>query len=349
MKIALDAMGGDRAPAAVVYGAVWAARDFGLTVQLVGQPEAIKAELAKHDEAAKLDLPIIPASEVIEMHEHPSAAVKNKKDSSMVVGMRSVKTGESDAFVTAGNSGGALAAALFGLGRIKGIKRPALSSVFPNDSKHGYCFILDIGANTDVRPEYLLEFAIMGHHYASQVLNIPNPRIGLLSTGEEEDKGNMLIQEVTPLLKTSNLNFIGNVEGKDIPTGLADVVVTDGFTGNIYIKGAEGVASMIQKRLEQEIRARPLAMVGALLARNAFRALKAKLDYREFGGGPLLGINGVVIIAHGRSDAYAIRNAIRVAKQAAEKDIVGVIERGLSESRDQPIGESTNGRKNGLL
>lgn len=348
MKIALDVMGGDCAPAAVVHGAVWAARDFGLTVQLVGRPEAIKAELAKH-ETAGLDLPIIPANEVIEMHEHPSAAVKNKKDSSMVVGMRSVKAGESDAFVTAGNSGGALAAALFGLGRIKGIKRPALSSVFPNDSKYGYCFILDIGANTDVRPDYLLEFAIMGHYYASQVLNIPNPRVGLLSTGEEEDKGSMLIQEVTPLLKASNLNFVGNVEGKDIPTGLADVVVTDGFTGNIYIKGAEGVASMIQKRLEQEIRARPLAMMGALLARSAFRALKTKLDYREFGGGPLLGINGVVIIAHGRSDAYAIRNAIRVAKQAAEKDIVGVIARGLSESRDQSMGESTNGRMNELL
>jgi glycerol-3-phosphate acyltransferase PlsX len=343
MKIALDAMGGDRAPAAAVHGAVWAARDFGLTVQLVGQPELLKTELAKH-ETAGLDLPIIPASEVIAMHEHPSAAVKNKKDSSMVIGIRLVKTGNSDAFVTAGNSGGALAGALFGLGRIKGIKRPALSSVFPNDSKYGYCFMLDIGANTDVRPEFLLEFAIMGHHYASQVLNIPYPRVGLLSTGEEEDKGNMLIQEVTPLLKASTLNFIGNVEGKDIPAGVADVVVTDGFTGNVYIKGAEGVASMIQKKLEQEIRARPLAMVGALLARGAFRALKTKLDYREFGGGPLLGINGVVIVAHGRSDAYAIRNAIRVAKQAAEKDIVAVIEQGMSESMGKPVSESTNGR-----
>jgi phosphate acyltransferase len=345
MKIALDAMGGDRAPAAVVHGAVWAARDFGLTVQLVGRPEVIKAELAKH-ETAGLDLPIIPANEVIEMHEHPSAAVKNKKDSSMVVGMRSVKAGESDAFVTAGNSGGALAGALFGLGRIKGIKRPALSSVFPNDSLYGFCFMLDIGANTDVRPEYLLEFAIMGHHYASQVLNISNPRVGLLSTGEEEDKGNILIQEVTPLLKASSLNFIGNVEGKDIPLGLADVVVTDGFTGNIYIKGAEGVASMIQKKLEQEIRARPLAMVGALLARSAFRALKTKLDYREFGGGPLLGINGIVIVAHGRSDAYAIRNAIRVAKHATEKDIVTVIERGLTESKGRQVNGAINGRMN---
>ncbi|MCK6627504.1 MAG: phosphate acyltransferase PlsX [Anaerolineae bacterium] len=340
MKIALDAMGGDHAPAAAVHAAVWAARDFGLTVQLVGQSAAIEAELAHH-KTAGLNLPIIPASQVIEMREHPAIAVKNKKDASMVVGINLVKTGESAAFVSAGNSGGVLAAALFGLGRIKGIKRPALSVIFPNNSPQGYCFLLDVGANTDARPEYLLQFALMGHHYASEVLNIANPRVGLLSTGEEEDKGSMLVQEVTPLLKASPLNFIGNVEGKDVPAGLADVVVTDGFTGNVFIKGAEGVASMIVKQLEREIKARPLAVVGALLARPAFRALKARLDYREYGGGPLLGVNGVVIIAHGRSDAYAIRNAIRVAKHAAEKNIVGVIERGLNESAiDQPAREA---------
>ncbi|HXV99926.1 MAG TPA: phosphate acyltransferase PlsX [Anaerolineae bacterium] len=339
MKIALDAMGGDHAPAAAIHAAVWAVRDFGLTVQLVGRPEVIAAELAKH-QTTGLDLPIIPASEVIEMHEHPATAVKNKKDASMVVALELVKTGESDGFVSAGNTGGVLAAALFGLGRIKGIKRPALSTIFPNDSPHGYCFLLDVGANTDVRPEFLLQFALMGHHYASQVLNIPNPRVGLLSTGEEEDKGSMLVQDATPLLKESGLNFIGNVEGKDIPVGLADVVVADGFSGNVFIKGAEGVASMILKMLRREIEARPLAKLGALLVRPAFRALQAKLDYREFGGGPLLGVNGIVIVAHGRSDAYAIRNAIRVAKQAAEKNIVGVIERGLSESADQPVHEA---------
>jgi glycerol-3-phosphate acyltransferase PlsX len=334
MKIALDAMGGDHAPTAAVHAAVWAARDFKLTVQLVGRPQAIEVELAKH-KTTGLDLPIIPASEVIEMHEHPATAVKNKKDASMVIAMELLKTGASNAFVSAGNSGGVLAAALFGLGRIKGIKRPALSVIFPNESPHGYCLLLDVGANTDARPEFLLQFAVMGHHYAGQVLNIPNPRVAVLSTGEEEDKGNMLVQDVTPLLKGSNFNFIGNVEGKDIPAGLADVVVTDGFTGNVFIKGAEGVASMIVKALEREIKARPLAVAGALLARPAFRALKAKLDYREYGGGPLLGVNGVVIIAHGRSDAYAIRNAIRVAKQAAEKNIVGVIEQGLNEAKSQ--------------
>jgi phosphate acyltransferase len=339
MKIALDAMGGDYAPAAAIEGAVWAARDFKLTVQLVGQPKAINVELAKHITTG-LDLPIIPASEVIEMHEHPATAVKNKKDSSMVVAAECLKAGVSDGFVSAGNSGGVLAAALFGPGRIKGIKRPALGTIFPNDSPHGYCFMLDVGANTDVRPEFLLQFALMGHHYASQVLDIPNPRVGLLSTGEEEDKGNMLVQEATPLLKTSGLNFIGNVEGKDVPMGLVDVVVTDGFTGNVFIKGAEGVASMILKMLRREIEARPLAKLGALLARPAFRALRAKLDYREFGGGPLLGINGTVIVAHGRSDAYAIRNAIRVAQQTAEKNIAGVIERGLIESAGHLVAEA---------
>lgn len=328
MKIALDVMGGDHAPEVTIHGAVWAARDFALTIQLVGQPDIIEAELAKHNTHG-LNLPIIPANEVIGMNEQPAAAVKNKKDSSMVVALRSVKEGRSDAFVTAGNSGGALAAALFGLGRIKGIKRPALSTVFPTDSKHGYCFLLDVGANTEVRPEYLLQFALMGYHYADRVLHIPTPRVGLLSTGEEEDKGNTLTQEVTPLLKASALNFIGNIEGKDITAGLADVIVTDGFTGNVYLKGAEGVARLIQKILEQEIRARPLALLGALLARGAIRAFRTRLDYREFGGGPLLGVNGVVIVAHGRSDAYAIRNAIRVAKQAAENNIVQAIAEGL--------------------
>jgi glycerol-3-phosphate acyltransferase PlsX len=330
MKIALDAMGGDYAPEAAVHGAIWAARDFGITVQLVGRPEVIEAELARH-KTDDLDLPIIPATQIIEMDEQPATAVKNKKDSSMVVALGLVKQGESDAFVTAGNSGGALAAALFGLGRIKGIKRPALGTIFPAESEYGHCFMLDVGANTDVRPEYLLQFALMGHCYAYQAMQIPIPRVGLLSTGEEEDKGSILIQEVTPMLKQSSLNFVGNIEGKDVPTGLADVIVTDGFTGNVYIKGAQGVAWIIQRMLEREIKARPTAVLGALLARGAIKAFRTKVDYREFGGGPLLGVNGVVIIAHGRSDPYAIRHAIRVAKQAADNKIVDAIKAGLIE------------------
>lgn len=326
MKIALDAMGGDFAPAAAVHGAVWAARDFGITIQLVGQPNVIKAELAKHN-ISNLNLPIVAASQTIEMTEDPAAAVKNKKDASMVVALRLVKEKESNAFVTAGNTGGALAAALFGLGRIKGIKRPALGTIFPTIKEKGFAFLLDAGANTDVRPEFLVQFAVMGSHYAEHVLRIPRPRVALLSTGEEEKKGSLLIKEVTPLLKQSKINFVGNVEGKDIPAGAADVIVTDGFTGNVYIKGVQGAAWAMQQMLAKEIKARPMAMLGAFLARGAIKALRSKVDYREFGGGALLGVNGVVIVAHGRSDAYAIRHAIRVAKQAAENNIIEAIGR----------------------
>jgi len=325
-------MGGDHAPAAIVHGAVWAARDFGITIQLVGRSNVIKAELAKHN-ITGLDLPIITASQIIKMDESPVAAVKTKKDSSMVVALKLVKNKQSNAFVTAGNSGGAMAAALFGLGRIKGIKRPALGTIFPTDSRYGYCFLLDVGANSNARPENLYQFALMGHYYAQHVLQIPVPRVGLLSIGEEEEKGSLLTQRVSPLLRESHLNFVGNVEGKDIPAGLADVVVTDGFTGNVYIKGAEGVARIIQIFLEREIKSRPTALLGAILARGAIKAFRTKLDYREFGGGPLLGVNGVVVIAHGRSDPYATRHAIRVAKQVAENNVVGAIATGLGQSQ----------------
>jgi glycerol-3-phosphate acyltransferase PlsX len=317
-------MGGDNAPEAVIQGGIWAARDFNITIQLVGQADIIEAEVANHN-TTNLNIIVIPASQVIEMDESPSVAVKNKKDSSMVVGIQQIKAGQSSAFVTAGNTGGALAAALFGLGRIKGIKRPALGAVLPSESPHGFVLLLDVGANTDVRPEYLAQFGMMGFHYAKQVLKIPNPRVGLLSTGEEEDKGSQLIQEATPLLKQSNINFIGNVEGKDVMEGIADVVVTDGFTGNVYLKGAEGISKYLFRVLKREIKARPLATAGAFLARGAFKALQRQIDYREFGGGSLLGVNGVVIVAHGRSDAYAVRNAVRVAKQAAENKVVEAI------------------------
>jgi len=328
MIISLDAMGGDHAPEVTVHGAVWAARDFGLTVQLVGKPDALAAELAKHDTTG-LDVPIVPASEVIEMDDHPSQAVKAKKDASMNVAVRQVKTGASQAFVTAGNSGGALAAALFGLGRIRGIKRPALSTIFPTQSEYGFTFLLDVGANTDVKPEYLVQFGLMGSLYAEKVLGIPNPRVGIVSTGEEEGKGSMLVIEAAAMMKDAPYNFTGNVEGKDITAGLADVIVTDGFTGNVIIKFAEGLSKMLMGAIETEIRARPLAMVGGLLAKPAFRGVKKKLDYREFGGGALLGVDGVTIITHGRSDAYTIRNAIRAAKNAVENDIIGAIKAGL--------------------
>jgi len=336
MKIVLDAMGGDYAPDVTVHGAVWAARDFDVEIQLVGRPEVIQAELAKHA-TTDLRLPIIPASQVIEMDDHnPANAVKAKPDSSMVVGIQMLRRRETDAFVTAGHSGGALAAALLHLGRIRGVKRPAITTVYPTRSEWGYCFLLDIGANADCKPEYLYQFGLMGSAYAERVLGIPDPRVAIVSNAEEEGKGNMLVQDTLPLLRNSPVNFVGNVEGKDIPAGLADVVVTDGFTGNVILKVSEGVAKMLMDAIRSEIKARPLAVVGAALARPAFKAVGAMLDYREYGGGALLGVDGVVIIAHGRSDAYAVRNAIRVARQAVESDVIGAIRSELEVALQQP-------------
>jgi glycerol-3-phosphate acyltransferase PlsX len=201
--------------------------------------------------------------------------------------------------------------------------------VYPCISEWGFCFLLDIGANADCKPEYLYQFALMGSAYAERVLGIPNPRVAIVSNAEEEGKGNLLVQDTLPLLRNSPFNFVGNVEGKDIPAGLADVVVTDGFTGNVILKVSEGVGKMLLDAIETEIKARPLAMAGAALAKPAFKAVGGMLDYREYGGGALLGVDGVVIIAHGRSDAYAVRNAIRAARRAVESDIIHAIKRGL--------------------
>ncbi len=327
MKIVLDAMGGDYAPQAAVEGGVQAAREWGVEVVLVGRREAVEAELARH-ETSGLPLSVVHASQVIEMTDHPSIAAKEKKDSSVVVGLEMVKRGQAAAFVSAGNSGGVLASALFRLGRIPGIKRPALSTIYP--TLEGMCFVLDVGANTDCKPEYLLQFGIMGSAYAERVLGIPNPRVGIVSTGEEEGKGSILAKEAFQLLEESGLNFVGNVEGKDIPLGLADVVVTDGFTGNVIIKLSQGVVTLLLSIVEEEIKRRPQAVLGALLAKAAFRAAKKRLDYSEYGGGALLGVKGVVIVAHGRSNANAIKNAVRVAVRAVERGVLKAIEEGVS-------------------
>jgi glycerol-3-phosphate acyltransferase PlsX len=330
MKIAVDAMGGDHAPRIVVDGAVQASRELGLEVILVGQQDAIEAELARYDTVG-LPLQVYHASEVIAMDEHnPAAAVKASRDSSMVRGMELVKRREASAFVTAGHSGGALAAALFRLGRIKGIKRPALSTVFPSQTPQGYCFLLDIGANADCKPEYLVQFALMGSVYAERVLGVPNPRVAIVSNGEEEGKGNQLVQETVPLLRNSPVNFVGNAEGKDIVWGLADVIVTDGFTGNVIIKLAEGVSKLLMDILKEELTSGSVTKVGALLAKPAFDQVKRRLDYREYGGAPLLGVDGVVIVGHGRSDAFAVKNAVRVAAQTVENNVLDAIKEGLA-------------------
>ena len=326
MKIVLDAMGGDIGPAANVEAAVNAAREFGFEIALVGKQELIRPLLVQHNTAG-LTLPVVHAAEVIEMDEHPAAAVKSKKNSSMAVGMGLVKRGEADAFVTMGNTGGAFATALFNLGRIRGIQRAALSTAYP--TIRGWSLILDIGANADCKPEHLVQFALMGSLYAERVMNVRKPKVALVSTGEEETKGSQLVQEVHQLLKKAPLNFIGNAEGKDIPAGMADVYVTDGSTGNVIIKLSEGLGGMIKQMLREEITRTTAGKLGGLLIKDAVHRMSRRTDYEEIGGAPLLGVDGVVIIGHGRSNARAIRSALRVAGQAVEKGIVDAIEKGL--------------------
>ncbi len=325
MKIALDAMGSDTRPVPDVDGAVQAARQYGIGIILVGDQEKIATELNIYN-VHGLDIRIVPAPDESAMTEHVEA-VKAKKDASMNVAVRLVKQKEADAFVTAGNSGAAMAAALFGLGRIRGVERPALGTIYPTAT--GRCFLLDIGANTEVKPEYLYQFAIMGSAYAQRVLGIPSPRVALLSNGEEEGKGPVIVRDAYVLLKGSRLNFIGNVEGKDVPTGMADVVVSDGYAGNIVIKLSEGLAQTLVGFIKQEIKKRPVAIAGAALAKPAFDALRDRLDYAEIGGAMLMGVDGVTVIAHGRSNAKAMKNAIRVAKQAVEGKMLDTVRDGI--------------------
>ena len=321
MRIALDAMGGDHAPAAAVAGAVQAARAYGIEVILVGAEDRLRAELAHHDTRG-LSLPIVHASQVVEMAEH-TMAVKQKKDASMVVAMRLVREGRADAFASAGNSGAIMAAALFILGRIPGVLRPAIATYFPMPPH--FSLLLDIGANADCKPDYLLQFALMGAAYAEKVYGIANPRVGIISNGEEPDKGSTLVREAFPLLAASGLNFIGNVEGKDIHRHTADVIVTDGFTGNVVVKLTEGVVSFIARAAAQAatgswrdrvglllmVPGLLLALPGlAVLAPTLWR-LRRQLSWREIGGAPLLGVDGVVVIGHGRSEERRVGKECR--------------------------------------
>lgn len=322
-RVAIDAMGGDRGPAVIVQGAVDGARRFGTPILLVGDTGRIREALDSHDHAG-VEIEVIDAPQVIEMTEHPAQAVRRKPDSSINVMMRLIKEGRADAAVSAGNSGAVMAAALMRLGRVPGVERPAIGSYMPTAA--GRTLLLDLGAVTDPKPSVLVQFAIMGQVYAQRVLGIENPTIALLSNGEEPSKGNALVQATYPLLAaTEGLRFVGNVEGKDVVMGTVDVVVTDGFTGNVALKTAEGVASMLVEIIRSEARASLPRKLGAILLRPAFRALRSKLDYAEIGGAPLLGVNGVVIISHGRSSARAVENAVGVAVKSASHDLAGAI------------------------
>ncbi|MBE9471015.1 MAG: phosphate acyltransferase PlsX [Chloroflexi bacterium] len=331
MRIVLDAMGSDDYPVPDVAGAVMAAREWGDEIILVGREELIRQELARHDTAG-LRLEIVHAPQVIEMDDEPARAARVKKDSSMHVGMNLVRDGQADGYVTAGNTGGVLVVAtLHTLRRIRGVKRPALVAILPLPA--GRVVALDIGANADCRPEYLLQFALMGDIYARAVLDCARPRVALLSNGEEPGKGNTLVKEASKLLTGSGLNFIGNVEPKEAAACHADVIVTDGFTGNIFIKTIEGTAKMLTDLIRDEIKASVLTMVGGLLAKPAFSRMARRVDPFEVGGGPLLGVNGVVIVAHGRSNGRAIKNAIRQARKAVQGGVVEAIRDGLTQEQ----------------
>ncbi|GIW12498.1 MAG: phosphate acyltransferase [Dehalococcoidia bacterium] len=325
MEIVVDAMGGDHAPTEVVKGALRAAQTLPLPITLVGQRAAIERALA--GQPLPPTLSVLEAPTVIGMDEHPARAVRSRRDSSVVVGIERVRE-RGGAFVSAGNSGATMAAALLVLGRLPGVARPALATVFP--TQQGRAVLIDVGANADVRPTWLRQFALMGSLYAEKVLGIPHPRVGLLSNGEEETKGNQLVQEAFPLLKCAPITFLGNVEGRHLPAGVADVVVTDGFTGNVVIKLAEGIAETLFALLRRELTATLPRRLAAAVLRPAFRRVASRLDYAEYGGAPLLGVRGVVIIAHGRSDARAIAAAIRVAKEALDQRLVEAIAEGIA-------------------
>lgn len=327
IRIVVDAMGSDDFPIPDVTGAVDAARLYGVEIILVGDESKIKPVL---DSVKPGGLPVrvVHAPEVLTMEDKGMAlALKARRPNarnSMAVGMDLVKNGQADAFVTAGNTGAAMATAYFRLGTLPGVDLPALAPIFPTAT--GSCVVLDIGANPEVRAENLLQFAIMGSLYAEKVRGIKKPKIGLVSNGEEEGKGNRLVKEATPLLKTSGLNFFGNVEGKEVIGGEVDVAVTDGFTGNVMLKTAEAVAKMLVDKIKAAIKSGgPLVLLGGLLIKPAMGSIKKLMDPSEHGAAPLLGINGLVFIGHGRSDAYAIQNAVRVAAEAAQANVVEAI------------------------
>jgi glycerol-3-phosphate acyltransferase PlsX len=343
--IALDAMGSDRAPKPEVEGAIHAARNYGVRVLLIGPESTIRAELDRHPSASRLPIEIVHASEVITMEDKAVQAVRSKRDSSMRVGVRLVRDGQAAGFVTAGNTGAAMATAKMVLGALQGVDRPALAAVFPT-APGTAAILLDVGANVDCKPHNLEQFAVMGEIYFRSMFGeakfgdgrvgrsifgaAKSPRVGLLSIGEEETKGNELTREAFQLLKQLPLNFVGNVEGRDLFNGKVDVIVADGFVGNVALKISEGVANLVRTVLKESLKATISRQVGYMLSRSAFSDFKKRIDHTEYGGAPLLGVKGVCIITHGSSNANAIKNAVRVAAEFSERRINDAIEQGLS-------------------
>lgn len=331
MAIILDAMGSDDYPNPEITGAVEAAKRFSDEVILVGNEDILKPRLAALN-TGNYPVRIEHAPDILEMSDKPIEATKKKPLNSMAVGLKLLNEGAGDAFFTAGNTGAAMFNALRSPGRIKGIARPALTTRFP--VKNGYCVVLDIGANADCRPEFLVQFAILGSVYAEKVMKKANPRVGLLSNGEEAGKGNQLVKDSYPLIEKAGLNFIGNVEGKELFGGLADVVVTDGFTGNILLKSSEAVAKLLTETIKAELMSSLPSKIGALLAKPSFAKIKKMMDPNEVGAALLLGIDGLVFVGHGRSNAQAITSAIGVARQVVQADLLQALKSAILERLD---------------
>ena len=329
MKIALDALGGDYGARPNVLGAIEAAKKLNLDIILVGDEAVLRRELrAQGYEQLPKHLEIVHAPETIDMAAEPAKEVRTKKNASIVVCANLVHTKQADAFVSAGHSGAAMVAALFGMGRIKGVQRPAIASPMP--TYKGISLVLDAGANADCKPIHLLQFAVMGSAYMQKVFDIPAPSVGILSIGEEETKGNMLVKHTVPHMREIGINFRGTVEGRDINSGDVDVVVCDGFVGNIVLKLAEGLARTIKNIVKREVKKRPLSWLGILLCAGAFKAVKESTNPDTYGGAPLVGVNGVALISHGKSNEIAIFNALKNAARLVEKDFIGDIEAKMS-------------------
>ncbi len=317
MKIAVDAMGGDHAPGVVVEGAVLAAREYGVEIILTGISDQVEAELSRFDDRMELPIEVVHAEDVVEMHESPAKVLRSKKKSSIKVGLELVKSGDADAFVSAGNTGAVLAFSTFTLRLLKGVDRPAIAIQLP--TLKGPAILLDAGANVDCKTIHLFQFGIMGHSFAKYILGKEAPGVGLLSIGEEDSKGNEVTREAFRMLKSGHINFIGNLEGKEVYRGNADVIVCDGFTGNVALKISESLAEMIGTNLKQLFHASWITKLGYFLLKSHFIEFKKSVDYSETGGAPLLGVNGVCIIAHGSSSPKAIKNAVNRARELVEK------------------------------
>lgn len=326
MKIIIDAMGGDKGPVEVVKGTLDAVNEYGINVIIVGKEDIIEKELKKYD-YAKDKVEILNADDIITNEDDPAIAIRRKKDSSMVVGTRALADGLGDGFLSAGSTGALLASGIFIVKRIKGIDRAALSVLYP--TMNGFSLLLDAGANVDCKPEYLYQFALMGSVYMEKVMGIASPTIGLVNIGTEKGKGDILSKETYDIIEKTNLNFIGNIEARELPKGSVDIILSDGFVGNIVLKLTEGMAISIFSILKEGFTKNIRTKIGALLLKPELKDIKGRMDYREYGGAPLLGIKKPIVKAHGSSDAYAIKNAINQLIKFIEKDVIKVIENNM--------------------